>query len=100
MSGIEACGVVAIIRIADGSMLQSVASALIDGGVTTIEVTMTVPRAIELIAGLAGTLPSAVTLGAGTVLDAATARDVIAAGARFVVSPIFKPELIEACHAA
>ena len=73
VDGIEARGVVAIIRIADGSMLQSVASALIDGGVTTIEVTMTVPGAIELIAGLAGTLPAGVTLGAGTVLDAATA---------------------------
>lgn len=98
VSGIEARGVVAIIRIAEGSMLQAVATALMDGGVTAIEVTMTVPRAVDLIAELARTVPAGVTVGAGTVLDAATAHDVIAAGARFVVSPIFKAELIEACH--
>ena len=96
---LEARGVIAVIRIADASMLQSVAAALIDGGVTAIEVTMTVPRAVDLIAELAATLPEAALVGAGTVLDAATARDVIGAGARFVVSPIFKRELIEACHA-
>jgi 2-dehydro-3-deoxyphosphogluconate aldolase / (4S)-4-hydroxy-2-oxoglutarate aldolase len=98
VSAIEARGVVAVIRIADATMLQSVATALVDGGVTAIEVTMTVPRAVELIAELGGTLPAGAVVGAGTVLDAATARDVIAAGARFVVSPIFKAELIDACH--
>ena len=59
---------------------------------------MTVPHAVELIRELAPTLPEGFLLGAGTVTDAATARAVIDAGASFVVSPVFRPEVIAACH--
>src|SRR5262249_56957140 len=52
----------------------------------------------ELIRDLAPTLPADFLLGAGTVTDAATARAVIDAGASFVVSPVFRPEVIAACH--
>jgi 2-dehydro-3-deoxyphosphogluconate aldolase/(4S)-4-hydroxy-2-oxoglutarate aldolase len=59
---------------------------------------MTVPRAVELIAHIAPKLPSEFLLGAGTVIDAQTARQVIDAGARFIVSPVFKPEVIDVCR--
>jgi 2-dehydro-3-deoxyphosphogluconate aldolase/(4S)-4-hydroxy-2-oxoglutarate aldolase len=95
---IEATGVVAVIRLKDPELLHGVADALMEGGVRALEVTMTVPRAIELIAGLARRLPAGFVLGAGTVLDAATARQVIDAGARFVVSPVFRKPVIDACR--
>ena len=59
---------------------------------------MTVPRAVEMIGELAPTLPDGFLLGAGTVTDADTARQVINAGASFVVSPIFRADIIAACH--
>ena len=97
---IEACGVVAVIRLKDGSKLRSVVDALADGGVTALEVTMTVPRAIELIGEIAPALPSGFLIGAGTVVDAETARAAVHAGARFIVGPVFRPAVIEAAHAA
>jgi 2-dehydro-3-deoxyphosphogluconate aldolase/(4S)-4-hydroxy-2-oxoglutarate aldolase len=95
---IERAGVVAVIRLAEGGALRAVADALAAGGVRAIEVTMTVPRAAALINDLARTLPDDFIVGAGTVLDAATAREVIDAGARFVVSPVFRRPVLEACH--
>jgi 2-dehydro-3-deoxyphosphogluconate aldolase/(4S)-4-hydroxy-2-oxoglutarate aldolase len=95
---IEASGVVAVIRLRDPELLHRVVDALMAGGVRALEVTMTVPRAVELIQQLAPRLPSGFLLGAGTVLDAATARQVIEAGARFVVSPVLKREVIDVCH--
>ncbi len=95
---IEASGVVAIIRLHDSQAGHDVALALADGGVTALEVTMTVPGAVRLIEQLAATLPSNVLIGAGTVLDPETARSVILAGARFVVSPVCRPAVIEMCH--
>ena len=95
---IEACGVVAVIRLPDGSKLRGVIDALAAGGVRTLEVTMTVPRAIELIGEIAPTLPPDFLIGAGTVVDAATAQAAILAGARFIVGPVFRPAVIEMCH--
>jgi 2-dehydro-3-deoxyphosphogluconate aldolase/(4S)-4-hydroxy-2-oxoglutarate aldolase len=66
--------------------------------VRALEVTMTVPGAVELIRELAPALPGGFLLGAGTVIDGDTARAVIDAGARFVVSPVFRPDMIRACH--
>jgi 2-dehydro-3-deoxyphosphogluconate aldolase / (4S)-4-hydroxy-2-oxoglutarate aldolase len=96
---IEHCGVVAVIRLKDPTKLRSVVDALAAGGVRALEVTMTVPHAIELIAELAPTLPAGFLLGAGTVTDAETARRAIAAGAQFIVSPVFRSEVITAAHA-
>lgn len=95
---LEAAGVVAVIRLADGAALRAVAEALAAGGVRALEVTMTVPGAIASIEELARTLPAEFLVGAGTVLDAETARHVIDAGARFVVSPVFRPAVLEAVH--
>jgi 2-dehydro-3-deoxyphosphogluconate aldolase/(4S)-4-hydroxy-2-oxoglutarate aldolase len=95
---IERLGVVAVIRMQDPGKLRAVVDALAAGGVRALEVTMTVPRAIEMIREIAPTLPAGFVFGAGTVLDAATAHRVIDAGAQFVVSPVFRRAVIEACH--
>jgi 2-dehydro-3-deoxyphosphogluconate aldolase/(4S)-4-hydroxy-2-oxoglutarate aldolase len=96
---IERLGVVAIIRMKDPAKLRAVFDALAEGGVRAIEVTMTVPGAVELIRQLATSLPSAsgIVLGAGTVIDAVTAHKVIDAGARFIVSPVLRREVVSAC---
>ncbi len=98
VSRIESCGVVAVIRLQDSSKLRAVVDALAAGGVTALEITMTVPRAIDLIAEIAPTLPGGFVIGAGTVVDPDTARAAIDAGARFIVGPVFKPAVIAACH--
>jgi 2-dehydro-3-deoxyphosphogluconate aldolase / (4S)-4-hydroxy-2-oxoglutarate aldolase len=95
---IQDLGVVAVIRMRDAAKLRAVVDAIAEGGVRAIEVTMTVPNAVGLIATLASSLPSDILLGAGTVTDVATARAVIDAGARFVVGPVFRPDVIVACH--
>ena len=95
---IEASGVVAVIRLKDPGKLRAVVDALVEGGVRALEVTMTVPGAIELMAALAPILPDGFLMGAGTVVDADTARRAINAGARFVVGPVFRPDVIAACH--
>jgi 2-dehydro-3-deoxyphosphogluconate aldolase / (4S)-4-hydroxy-2-oxoglutarate aldolase len=95
---IEQLGIVAVIRLRDPGKLRAVVDAIVAGGVRALEVTMTVPGAVELIRGLAPTLPEGFLLGAGTVIDAATARAVIDAGAQFVISPVFRREVIAACH--
>ncbi len=95
---IEACGVVAVIRLRESGKLRAVIDALVEGGVRALEVTMTVPGAVEMIGQLSGTLPDGFLLGAGTVLDPGTAERVILAGAQFVVSPVFRPAIIDACH--
>src|SRR5947207_15416770 len=96
---IEELGVVAVIRLRDPGKLRAVVDAIMAGGVRALEVTMTVPGAVELIRELAPVLPEGFLLGAGTVTTADTARAVIAAGAMFVVGPVFRPEVIGACHA-
>jgi len=95
---LQQLGVVAVIRMKDADKLRGVVDAIAEGGVRAIEVTMTVPGAVGLIEKLAATLPPEIVVGAGTVTDAGTARAVIDAGARFVVSPVYRPEVMAACH--
>lgn len=98
VAALEACGVVAVIRLKDAAALGAVVDALATGGVLALEVTMTVPGAIELMRKISPTLPPDVVLGAGTVLDAETAQAAIEAGARYVVSPVFREEVLRTCH--
>jgi 2-dehydro-3-deoxyphosphogluconate aldolase/(4S)-4-hydroxy-2-oxoglutarate aldolase len=95
---IQELGIVAVIRLRDAAKLRGVVDALADGGVRALEVTMTVPNAVALIRELAPTMPEGCILGAGTVNDAATVNAVVDAGARYVVSPVFRREVIRACH--
>jgi 2-dehydro-3-deoxyphosphogluconate aldolase/(4S)-4-hydroxy-2-oxoglutarate aldolase len=91
---------VAIIRMTDAAKLAKAAAALRKGGVTALEVTMTVPGAVEIIRTMARDKEPGVLIGAGTVLDAGTASDVIAAGADFVVSPVMDTDMVRACREA
>jgi 2-dehydro-3-deoxyphosphogluconate aldolase/(4S)-4-hydroxy-2-oxoglutarate aldolase len=95
---IQELGIVAVIRLRDAAKLRGVVDALADGGVRALEVTMTVPNAVALIRELAPTMPEGFILGAGTVNDVATVNAVVDAGARYVVSPVFRREVIRACH--
>jgi 2-dehydro-3-deoxyphosphogluconate aldolase/(4S)-4-hydroxy-2-oxoglutarate aldolase len=95
---IEEVGIVAVIRLRDPGKLRAVVDALAEGGARVLEVTMTVPGAVDLIRQIAPTLPEGFLLGAGTVTDARTAGAVIDAGATFVVGPVFRPDVIVACH--
>ena len=91
-------GGIAVIRMADARRLLRVVEAVREGGVTAIEITMTTPNALAVIEEVARAMGDDVQLGVGSVLDAATAGRAIDAGARYVVSPIFKPEIIAEAH--
>lgn len=91
-------GIVAILRAPQGDMLADAAEALLAGGVEAIEVTFTVPRAHEVLARVADRLGDRIVLGAGTVLDAETARVAILSGAEFIVGPTVNLGVIELCR--
>jgi 2-dehydro-3-deoxyphosphogluconate aldolase/(4S)-4-hydroxy-2-oxoglutarate aldolase len=88
---------VAVLRLPSAHDAVRAVEALYAGGVSAIEVTVTTPDAFSIIAEIAGRLPD-VLVGVGSVLDAATARRAVDAGAKFVVSPIFKSEIVEEAH--
>lgn len=94
---LEETGVVAVIRVDDPTDLLEVARALGKGGVRIVEITMTVPGALEIVASASRQLGEAVFIGAGTVLDATTARLAIMAGASFIVGPCFDREVVDMC---
>jgi 2-dehydro-3-deoxyphosphogluconate aldolase/(4S)-4-hydroxy-2-oxoglutarate aldolase len=90
--------VVAVIRAESPDKLVDVAEALVAGGVEVMEVTFTVPRVTQVLEKVAEKLGSKILLGAGTVLDAETARVAILSGAEFIVSPAVNLEVIELCR--
>lgn len=98
VNDIAASGVVAVIRLQQADHVRAVIDALMEGGVRALELTLTVPGAVRLIEQIAPTLPKEFLLGAGTVLDAETARHVILAGAKFVVGPVFRRDVITMAH--
>lgn len=91
-------GIVAVVRAPDGSRLVEVVRALHEGGIDVAEITMTVPDALDVLRQVRRELGDKVLLGAGTVLDAETARAVLLAGAEFVVAPIVDLETIRLCR--
>ena len=91
-------GAIAVIRLADPKKLIKVAEAIYAGGVSGIEITMTVPDAIRVIADASKEIGSYMNVGVGSVLNVETAQKAIDAGAKYVVSPIFKKEIIEIAH--
>ena len=91
-------GVIAIVRVATAQEALDVCNAVAEGGVKAIEVTMTVPGAIDTIKEFKKIAPNDILLGAGTVLDAETARTVILNGAEFIVSPNLNIEVIRMAH--
>jgi len=95
---IEKLGAIAVVRLDDAARLRPVVEALAAGGVRAIEVTTTIPGALDALAALKRSPIGQILLGAGTVLDAETARLAILAGARFIVSPTFSARVVELCH--
>lgn len=92
-------GVVAVVRAENAEQAKKIADACIQGGVPAIEITFTVPGAVEVMKELAATYKSGeLILGAGTVLDPETARTAILAGAQFVVSPSLNVETVKLCN--
>jgi 2-dehydro-3-deoxyphosphogluconate aldolase/(4S)-4-hydroxy-2-oxoglutarate aldolase len=92
------CGVVAVVRSPDSQQLVEVARALADGGVTVVEITMSVPGSLDVLRQVRQALGERVLLGAGTVLDAETARAVLLAGAEYVVAPTVNLDVIRLCR--
>jgi 2-dehydro-3-deoxyphosphogluconate aldolase/(4S)-4-hydroxy-2-oxoglutarate aldolase len=86
--------IVPVVRASSPEQALGAADAVRAGGIPIVEVTMTVPGAIEVIAGLSRLMGSDVLIGAGTVLDAATAQRCLDAGAQFLVSPGFDAETV------
>lgn len=93
-------GVVAVVRAKSSGQLIEVGKALVAGGVDCVEITMTTPNALQVIADCRKALGDSAFVGVGSVLSAQVAEQAIAAGAQYVVSPIFKPEVIQAAHRA
>jgi 2-dehydro-3-deoxyphosphogluconate aldolase/(4S)-4-hydroxy-2-oxoglutarate aldolase len=98
IAALKETGVVAVIRVDDPSDLIDVGKALYQGGVKFIEITMTVPGALAVIEKTVNALKKEeVYIGAGTVLDSETARLAILAGAGYIVSPLFRSEVVNTC---
>lgn len=93
---LDSC-IVAVIRAESGEKLVDVAEALLAGGVEVMEVTFTVPKAVQVLEKVADKLGKRVLLGAGTVLDPETCRAALLAGAEFIVSPTVNVQVIETC---
>ena len=90
-------GALGIIRVEGTQDLVRIAKSLHAGGLKCLEITMTTPGALEAIEESRERLPD-VLMGAGTVLDAVTAREAILAGAQFLVTPTVAPDVIEMAH--
>lgn len=96
---IQDAGIVAIVRTENPEKAKQIIKAIKQGGISVVEVTMTVPGAIGVIKEIADFYKNDdVLLGVGTVLDAETARAAILAGAEYVVSPHLNPDVIKLCN--
>lgn len=92
-------GVVAVIRAESKEKGLKIVDAVKEGGIKTLEVTMTVPGAVDIIKEISEHYKDEdVLIGAGTVLDPETARACILAGAKYIVSPSINPETIKLCN--
>ncbi len=95
---IESGGVIAVLRGVEPDHVAPIATALADGGITAIEVTADTPGVAGLVESLDAAVGERAVIGAGTVLDAATARTVLLAGAEFVVTPTLAEPVIETAN--
>jgi len=92
-------GIVAVVRAENSEQAFKIADACIAGGVAAIEVTFTVPGALDVIKDLCAKYNSGeIIIGAGTVLDPETARAAILAGAQYIVSPCLNIEVVKLCN--
>jgi len=89
---------VAILRVQEADKLRKIIEAIYAGGISVIEITMTVPNAIKLIERMSEELDKNIILGVGSVLNQSIAEKAIKAGAKYVVSPVLKKEIIDVSH--
>jgi len=100
VSRLREVGIIPIIRAASADVVVPVAEALLHAGLPVVEITLTVPKAIDAIGAVAKRLGGKVLLGAGTVTDAESVRRAVDAGAEFIVTPCLVPEVIAAAQRA
>lgn len=99
LTKIQQSGIVAVVRAESAEQAQRVTDACIEGGVAAIELTFTVPQAHKVIEALAAKYtPEQILLGAGTVMDAETARIALLSGAQYVVSPYLDVATVQLCN--
>ena len=91
---LERVGLIPVLRARNAAQAHAAVKAMIAGGVTVVEVTMTVPGALDVLKELRKEYGAKLLLGSGTVTTADQAEATIEAGAEFVVSPSFHPEVI------
>ena len=99
VSGIEAEGLVAIVRVRRPELTLPLAKALVAGGIRAVELTMSIPNALEAVRTIDRELGDKILLGVGTVIDDDTCRAAIDAGAKYIISPITRLSLVAAAHA-
>ena len=98
IQAIRDTGIIPVVRAKSADEAMKAIDAIREGGISILEITMTVPGAIGVIEEVSKRYGSDAVVGAGTVLDGETARACILAGARFVVSPSLNLETIEVCR--
>jgi 2-dehydro-3-deoxyphosphogluconate aldolase/(4S)-4-hydroxy-2-oxoglutarate aldolase len=91
---LERVGIIPVLRARSARQAHAVVQAMLAGGVTVVEVTMTVPGAVDLLAELKREYAGKLLLGSGTVTTGEQAEATIEAGAEFIVSPSFHPDVI------
>ena len=97
IDGVLNPGIVAVIRVESAAALLPICEALLAGGITGLEITMTSPDALPTIAEASKRFGDRALIGVGTVLDPETCRAAILAGAQFVVTPVCRPAIVEMC---
>jgi 2-dehydro-3-deoxyphosphogluconate aldolase/(4S)-4-hydroxy-2-oxoglutarate aldolase len=95
---IEETGLVPVVRASSADEAMQAIDAIKEGGISVLEITMTVPGAIKVIEAVAAKNDDSTIVGAGTVLDAETARVCMLAGAQFIVSPALNLDTIAICN--
>jgi 2-dehydro-3-deoxyphosphogluconate aldolase/(4S)-4-hydroxy-2-oxoglutarate aldolase len=98
VAALESLGAIAVVRLDDATQLMPVVEALAAGGVRAIETTATTPHLFDVLGRMKPAMRDELVIGVGSVLDAETARLAILSGARFVVSPVCSPAVVEVCH--
>jgi 2-dehydro-3-deoxyphosphogluconate aldolase/(4S)-4-hydroxy-2-oxoglutarate aldolase len=93
-------GVIPVIRADNADHVMPACEALLAGGMNTLEITMTTPNALALIREACKRFGRQAIVGAGTVMTVEMCRATIDAGATFVVTPIMRPEIVQAAHAS
>jgi 2-dehydro-3-deoxyphosphogluconate aldolase/(4S)-4-hydroxy-2-oxoglutarate aldolase len=95
---IERIGIVAVVRAETAEQVKGAVKALLEGGISAVEITFTVPNAIEMIRQTKKEYGECVLLGAGTVLSPANAAGAMGAGAQYIVSPHTNADIIRLCN--